>query len=224
MSCGSPLGDLFYLADALIAGSYSGQAASYRPDPSELVRPAWARGVGDGMKDDLRARLYRMYGEGQISEEVFQALRALADRGQLRQSDLAVHLARAMRSVNQRGDLAIQNAIRGIRARLAQLAQARATSEKVLVDLQARLSDLDERMASKEQAARQALSQDEETARQRLAEKSELASSHERLAAQAQALHADLDRLDDLHSKLKAKAAELESVQARIQLGQEMLK
>jgi hypothetical protein len=229
MGCGSPLGDLFYLADALIVGSYSWQAASHSPALSEqvrreLVRPAWTRGVGDDPKDDLRARLYRMHGEGQISEEVFQALRALAERGQLRPADLAVHLARARKGSHVRGDAAIENALRGVRSRLAQLAQTRAGSEKVLADLKNHLADLDERVAAKEQAARRTVAQDEEIARQRLAEKAELASSRARLESQAQALHADLDRLDDLCSQLAAKSAELESMQARIQLNQEMLK
>ena len=210
MGCGSPLGDLFYLADALITGPYSGQAALYPPAPT-----AWARGVGGDIKDDLRARLYRMHGEGQISQEVFHALRALAERGQLRPADLAVHQARARRGANERGDPAIGNALRGIRARLNQLQQARTGSEKVLADLETRRAELDERVAAKEQAARQVMGQDEETARQRLFEKANLASGYERLAAQAQALRADLARLDDLYTQLEAKSAELEAVQAR---------
>jgi len=212
MGCGSPLGDLFYLADALL----------YRTYDSPL--PPGGRGAGGEGNESLRARLYRMYGEGQIGEEVFHALCALAERGQLRPADLAVHLARARRGVSQRGDAAIQNALRGIRARLAQLSQARVTSEKVLADLETRLLDLDERMVGKEQVARQAVAQDEGIARQRLAEKAELASSRERLAAQAQVLRADLDRLDDLCAQLEAKAVELEAVQTRSRLSEEVLK
>ena len=219
MGCGSLLGDLFYLADAWIASSYSGQAASHSPAPM-----TWTRGVGDDLKDDLRARLYRMHGEGQIGEEVLRALRALAERGQLRPADLAVHVARAGKGPHVRGDAATENALRGVRSRLAQLAQTRAGSEKVLADLKTRLADLDERVAAKEQAARQVLDQDEDTARQRLAEKTQLASSRERVETQTQALRADLARLDDLYTQLEAKAAELESMQARIQLNQEMLK
>jgi hypothetical protein len=210
MGCGSPLGDLFYLADAWIASSYSGQTVSYSPAPT-----AWALGVGGERGEGLRARLYRMHGEGQINEEVFQALQALAERGQLRPADLAVHQARARRGATESGDAAIGNALRGVRARLNQLAQARTGSEKVLADLETHLSEFDERIAAKEQAARQVLAQDEEIARQRLAEKVELASSRERLADQGQALHADLTRLDDLRTQLEAKSAELESVQAR---------
>lgn len=212
MGCGSLLGDLFYLADALL----------YRTYDSPL--PFSGRGVGGEGDDDLHSRLYRMHGEGQIGEEVFLALRALAEQGQLRPADLAVHQARIRQGVSQRGDAAIQNALRGIRSRLNQLQQARNGSEKVLTDLDSRLADLDERMTAKEQAARQVVSQDEEIARQRLAEKAELTSSRERLATQAQALRADLDRLDDLYSQLEAKSLELESMQARLQLGQQMLK
>lgn len=219
MGCGSLLGDLFYLTDALIAGSYSSQAASYHLAPT-----AWARGAGGNVREDLTARLYRMHGEGQIGEEVFHALRALAESGQLRPADLAVHLARARRGVDEPGDAAIENALRGTRLRLNQLEQARTGSEKALANLETRLAELDEHIAAKDQAARQILAQDEDAARIRLAEKAELASSRERLAAQAQALRADLVRLDDLYAQLEAKSAELESVQARFQLNREMLK
>jgi hypothetical protein len=219
MGCGSLLGDLFYLTDALIAGSYSGQKVSYYPAPM-----AWAQGAGGDVREDLTARLYQMHGEGQIGEEVFHALRALAERGQLRPADLAVHHAHARRSMNESGDAATVNALRGTRSRLNQLEQARTGSEKALANLETRLSELDERIAVKDQAARQILAQDEDAARIRLAEKAELAGSRERLATQAQALRADLVRLDDLYTQLKAKFAELESVRARFQLNREMLK
>jgi phage shock protein A len=165
-----------------------------------------------------------MHGEGQISEEVFNALKVLAERGQLRPADLAVHLARARQGGSEGGDAAIENALRGIRSRHAKLEQARVGSEKVLADLEARLSELDERIAAKEQAARLSVAQNEDTARQRLAEKADLASSRERLATQAQALRADLARLDELILQLEAKSAELEAVQARNRMGAEMIK
>jgi phage shock protein A len=167
-----------------------------------------------------------MYGEGQISEEVFTALRALADRGQLRPADLAVHRARAWRRPDGHGDVEVTNALRGIRSRLAQLAQARAASENVLADLEARLSGLEARIVGKEQAARDAIAveHDEPAARSRLAEKAELIGNRDRLTTQAQALHADLARLNDLRAQLEAKAAELEATQARIRLSEEVLK
>ena len=203
MGCGSALGDLFYLADAL----------AYRTYDSHLPPDRWKTGGEDN--ESLRTRLYRMHGEGQISEEVFNALHVLAERGQLRPADLAVHLARARRGRSEGGDAAIGNALRGIRSRHAKLVQARVGSEKVLADVEARLSELDERIAAKEQTARQSVIKDEETARQRLTEKAELASNRERLAAQAQALRADLARLDELNLQLETKSAELEAVQAR---------
>ena len=203
MGCGSVLGDLFYLADAL----------AYRTYNSYLPPDRWRTG-GEG-NESLSNRLYRMHGEGQISEEVFNALQVLAEQGQLRPADLAVHLARARRGMSEGGDAAIGNALHGIRSRHAKLVQARVGSERVLADLEVRLSELDERIAVKEQAARQSVTQNEETARQRLAEKAEFASSRERLAAQAQALHTGLARLDELSLQLEAKSAELEAVQAR---------
>jgi chromosome segregation ATPase len=211
MGCGSALGDLFYLADALAYRTYD----FHRP-------PDRWRNEGE-VSESLRARLYRMHGEGLISEEVFNALQVLADRGQLRPADLAVHLARARRGGSEGGDAAIGNALRGIRSRHAKLVQARVGSEKVLADLEARLSELDERIAAKEQTARQSVIKDEETARQRLTEKAELASNRERLAAQAQALRADLARLDELNLQLETKSAELEAVQARSVAAQSFL-
>lgn len=215
MSCGSPLGDLrgAYLADTLLAP---------RPGfatPLSLQNFATEEGVG------VRAQLYQMYGDGQIGEEVFIALRALAERGQLRPADLAVHRAQARRRPTNGNDAAVANTLRGVRSRLAQLAQARAASEKVLADMEARLAGLDERIAGKEQGARTALAveRDEAAARQRLAEKAEFAGSRDRLTAQVEALRADLARLDDLRVQLETKAAELEAVQARIRLSEEVL-
>lgn len=83
MGCGSPLGDLFYLADRLLTASSSYSSPSRSPV------------MGKGQDEGVRDRLYRMFGEGQISEEVFTALRTLAEKGQLRPADLAVHSARA---------------------------------------------------------------------------------------------------------------------------------
>lgn len=216
MSCGSPLGDLFYLADRLLY-----------PHPGFVTPPSSPNyAMGEGPGAGVRAQLYQMYGEGQISEEVFTALRALADRGQLRPADLAVHRARARRRPAKRGDVEVTNALNGIHSRLAQLAEARTGSEKVLADLETRLTGLDERIIGKEQAARDALAvgQDKQAARSRLAEKAEIANSRNRLEAQTQALRADLARLDDLRVQLETKAAELEAVQARSYLMKEVLK
>lgn len=209
MGCGSPLGDLFYLADSLL-------------DPHLIPSPE--AGEGTGGEVDLRAQLYRMFGEGQINEEVFTALRLLADRGQLRPADLAVHRAGAQHRSVEHVDPVTANALRGIRSRLTQLAQVRSSSEKVLADLEARLMDIDQRVAGKEQAARKIVERDEESARQHLAEKAELGQSRYRLAAQAQTLRADLSRLDDLRAQLEAKSLELETMQVRSRLNEEMLK
>jgi len=212
MGCGSPLGDLFYLADTLLYRTYDS--------------PLLPSGRGPGYEGDasLRARLYQMYGDGQISEEVFTALRTLADRGQLRPADLAVHRARAQHRSVEHGDPVTANALRGIRSRLTQLAQVRAASEKVLADLEAQLLDINQRMDDKEQAARRIIERDEESARQRLAEKAELGLSRDRLAPQVDALQTDLSRLEDLRAQLEAKSIELEAVQARGRLNEEMLK
>jgi chromosome segregation ATPase len=164
-----------------------------------------------------------MYGEGQISEEIFYALRALADRGQLRPADLAVHRARVQHRSLGHGDPITANALRGIRSRLTQLAQVRAASEKVLADLEVQLLDIHQRMDDKEQAARGIVERDEESARQRLAEKAELSLSRDRLTSQVKALQTDLSRLDDLRAQLEAKSIELEAVQARSRLNEEML-
>ena len=212
MGCGSPLGDLFYLADTLLNHTY---------DPP---LPLGRRGIGGESDNPLRAQLYQMYGEGQISEEVFTALRILADRGQLRPADLAVHRSRVPHRSVGHGDPVTANALRGIRSRLTQLAQVRAASEKVLADLEVQLLDINQRMDDKEQAAREIVERDEESARQRLAEKAELGLSRDRLVPQVKALQTDLSRLDDLRAQLETKSIELEAVQARSRLNEEMLK
>lgn len=214
MGCGSVLGDLFYLADSFIQRE-SGNGWHVAGDAAFIVHHT--------PPDGLRARLYQMYGEGQISEEVFTALRLLADRGQLRPADLAVHRARAQHRSAGHGDPVTANALRGIHSRLTQLAQARAASEKVVADLEARLADIAQRMDDKEQAARESVERDEESARQRLVEKAEISLSRDRLESQLQALRADLSRLDDLRAQLEAKSLELEAVQARSRLNEEML-
>jgi hypothetical protein len=215
MGCGSPLGDLFYLADSLL----DREAANGWRVTNEAAYSA-----RHTPPEGLRARLYQMYGEGQIDEEIFTALRTLADRGQLRPADLAVHRAHAGHPSAGHDDPAAANAMRAIRSRLAQLAQARAASEKVLASLEAQLLDIDQRVAGKEQAAREIIERDEESARQRLAEKAELGLSRDRLGAQALALREDLSRLDDLRAQLEARSVELEALRARSRLSEEMLK
>ncbi len=212
MGCGSPLGDLFYLADTLL---YRSQVSAL-PSASEDSSTPSAGQV-------LRGQLYRMYAEGQIDEEVFAALRALADGGQLRAADLAVHRVNARRrDTDSRGDPQVSNALRGIHSRLTGLNETRRASEKVLADLQSRLTDLDRRIAEKEARARASVQTDEPSARARLTEKVELAASRERLASQAEQLRADLSRLDDVCAQLEAKQSELEAVQARDRVAQEV--
>jgi hypothetical protein len=215
MGCGSVLGDLFYLADSFMQRESDNR---WRV-ASNATFPAY-----HAPANDLRDQLYQMYGEGQINEEIFTALRTLAERGQLRPADLAVHRARVGCRSMVGDDPVTANALRGIRSRLTQLTQVRTASEKVLADLEVQLSEIDQRVADKEQAAREILERDEESARQRLAEKAELILSRDRLTAQVQALRADLYRLDDLCAQLEAKSMELEAVQARSRLNEEMLK
>ena len=201
MGCGSLLGDLFYMADSLLE----------KPRVQPL-HPIEYRGGNEG----LHAQLYRMYGEGVIGEDVFNALRVVADRGELRPADLAVHRVKVSHRPISPTDRETQNALIGIQSRLAQLERTRGDSQKVLVDLETRLANLDKGAAIKEQKARLAVGEnDEDTARQRLTEKADLASSHSRLAAQAEALREDLARLDHLRTRLETKAAELEAVRAR---------
>jgi hypothetical protein len=216
MGCGSVLGDLFYLTDALIQKS---SLPSQSREATTIPLSQRVERGHPGIKGDrLRNQLYEMYGEGQIDEQVFTAFRTLAERGQLRPADLAVHRAGSRRRPIQQGDVEVLNALRGIRSRMSQLGQVRSASAKVLTDLESRLAQLDERIDVKEHAARQSVKSDEEVARQRLVEKNELTNSYERLSAQAQALRYDLARVDELRSQLEVKAVELEAVLARSEL------
>ncbi len=207
MGCGSGLGDLFCIADNLLQSPRALAAAPWQP-----ARPLDSAQSGEG----LLSHLYKMHGEGQISEEVFTALRDLADRGQLRPADLAVHQARARRRPTHLKDMETENALRGIRSRLDQLAGVRKGSEKVMSELQSRITDVDGRMSSKASAARGAVGEgDEQDARRRLTEKAQLSSSRDRLAKQLQLLKEDLAHLDDLTAQLQNKAVEIEAVRAR---------
>jgi len=220
MGCGSVLGDLFYLTDALI------QKSSLPSQSREVTAIPLTQGVERGNPgvrgERLRTQLYKMYGEGQIDEQVFTAFRTLSERGQLRPADLAVHQAGARNRPTQREDVEVLNALKGIRSRMSQLAQVRSTSAKVLADLESRLAQLDESIEVKERAARQSVQFDEDTARRKLIEKSDLASRYERLSSQAQALRDDLARVDELCSQLEFKAGELEAVLARSELAANM--
>ena len=219
MGCGSILGDLFYLADSLLDGQ---RPLSDGWQEGDHLPPAASHSsmITQSGSEKLLAHLYNMYGEGQINEDVFTALKALANRGQLRPADLAVHRIRARQHPPHKKNVEVANALRGVRSRLEQLERTRAASAGVLADMETRLVGLDQRMMDKEQAARQTIAQNEETARRRLAEKAELRSSYERLNSQAQALRDDLARLDDLQAQLGAKKSELEAVQARSELAE----
>lgn len=196
------MGDLFYLADSLLEGPNT-----------QIPLQIDFRGGNEG----LHAQLYRMYGQGQINEEVFDALRKLDDRGVLRSADLAVHRVkfqshRSSRKINSE----LQNSLHGVHSRLRQLAETRDNTKKVLHDLETRLANLEKLMVAKEQKARQAISEDNENmARQSLSEKTDLIKNHSQLDAQAQALRKDLARLDHLRTQLETKAAELEAVHTR---------
>lgn len=217
MGCGSLLGDLFYLTDALLQRGPGDGWPVADDGPAALRHPPPA--AGRSLLDEL----YRMHGEGLIGEDVFQALRALAERGQLRPADLAVHRARAPQRPAGRSDPALSQAFQSIRSRLAKLEQARVESERILAGLEARLAGLDERIEEKEDLARQTLAGDEAAARRRLGEKVELASTRDRLAAQAEVLRADMNRLRDLRVQLEARAAEMEAVAARERWNEEVL-
>ena len=217
MSCGSILGDLFYLADSLL-DEHRVASDEWRGGATPSIYHAPPVPLPQLRSKNLLAQLYNMYGEGQINEEVFTALKALADRGKLRSADLAVHHVRAQQSPIPQRNLEVDNAIRGIRSRLIQLERTRITSAGVLADLEAHLSGLEKRMNNKERDARQVIEDDEDIARRRLTEKAELRSSYDRFFSQAQALREDLARLDDLKAQLEAKMTELEAVQARSEL------
>ena len=220
MGCGSPLGDLFYLADRLL---YQPHDLLAQQNGREVIAH-FEQGYRGSGAENLRARLYQMFGDGMISEEIFTALQGLAERGQLRSADLAVHLSRHRGQTLSSEELGARNALKGIRSRLALLAQSRVSAETVLADLQVHLVDTDRRVAEKERAARENLVHDEGAARQSLDEKIEFVNSRERLASQAQTLGADLSRLDDLRAQLEAKATELEAVLARGRLSEEVQK
>ena len=82
-----------------------------------------------------------MHGERQINEEVFSALRALADRDRRSIADLAVHRAHGQRRSHQHDD---RSDIRPARHPLPVSTSGRSPRgiEKVLFDLETRLTGL----------------------------------------------------------------------------------
>lgn len=205
LDCGPGLGNLFYLADRLLEDNRArwGSALSAAPVARPFFRP------------ELTQQLYDMYGQGELSDEVFAAFKSLAERGALRPADLAVHRVGARRRRPRPEGSETAAALRQVQVRLAQLDEAREASSQILTNVETRMAGLAERATGKEQAARQLLATEEEAARRLLMERAELEASRERLAEQAQALRDDLARLDDLRAQPEAKATELEAVGAR---------
>ena len=220
MGCGPGLHDLFYLTDMLIRDN---RARRDRLQVAPAVPGLAAGGPARESTEALVGQLYEMAGRGELGDEAFKALKALAARGQLRPADLAVHhpsgtpRARAGRQVGRRADTDAERAaaLRQVQARLAQLDDARESSSAVLADLESRLDRLASQIAVKEQAARDHVATDEGAARRTLTEKAALADSYRRLNEQAQALRDDLARLDEMRLQLEDRAAELEAVLAR---------
>jgi len=212
IGCGSGLYDLFYLTDMLIRDNRA------RRDPlyvtPAVLSPATGSRAGESTKA-LVDQLYEMAGRGQLGDEAFEALKSLADQGQLRPADLAVHRVKAGRQRHRRANAEEAAALRQVQARLAQLDEARESSAAVLADLESRLDRLASQIAAKEQAARDRVTTDEGAARCALTEKAALADSYHRLNEQAQALRDDLTRLEEMRLQLEDRAAELEAVQAR---------
>lgn len=208
MGCGPELHDLFYLTDMLIRDN---RGRRDRLHVNTDARPDRARESTEA----LVGQLYEMVGRGELSDEAYEALKALSTRGQLRPADLAVHRARAGRRVRRQAATEEANALRQVRARLAQLDDARESSSAVLADLESRLDRLASQIAAKEQTARDRVAADEAAARRALTEKVALADSYRRLNDQAQALRDDLARLDEMWLQLEDRAVELEAVLAR---------
>jgi len=208
MGCGPDLFRLFDLADTLVRDNRSRRRAIHRP-------------VGQPQPSgpSLQEQLYEMYGRGEIDEETFNALKKLAAQGQLRPVDLAVlRYERRRKGRRRRRESEEEAALRELRARVAQLEEAREASAQVLASLQEQIEDVEARIRKREEAARRVVATDEELARRYLMEKQELLETQARLEAQAQALQADLTRLDELRGTLEAKITELEALRTRQEL------
>ncbi len=208
MGCGPDLFRLFDLADTLVRDNRSRRQAVHRP-----------MGQPQPSGPSLQEQLYEMYGRGEIDEETFNALKELAARGQLRPVDLAVlRYERRRKGRLRRRESEEEAALRQLRARIAQLEEAREASARVLASLREQIEDVAARIQKREEAARRVVATDEALARRYLMEKQELLETQARLEAQAQALQADLTRLDELRGTLEAKITELEALRTRQEL------
>ncbi|MEW5958170.1 MAG: hypothetical protein AB1801_10630 [Chloroflexota bacterium] len=217
IGCGSGLYDLFYLTDTLIRDNRAHR------DHVQAAPAVLGPATGSRTRESTQAlvdQLYELAGRGQLSDEAFEALKSLADRGQLRPADLAVHRIKAGRQGRHRAHPEAKQAaaLRQVQARLAQLDEARESSAAVLADLESRLDRLAAQIEAKEQDARDRVATDEAAARRILTEKAALTDSYRRLNEQAQALRDDLARLDQMRLQLADRAAEWEAVLARSEI------
>lgn len=209
MGCGPDVFRLFDLADTLVRDNRSRRYEAYRP----VGRP---QPSGPSPQEQL----YDMYGRGELDEQIFNDLKDLAARGQLRPVDLAVLRYERRQKVIARPPASEEEvAIRQLRARIAQLEGAREESSRVLASLQEKIEDVKARTRKREEAARQVVATDETLARRYLMEKQELVETEARLEEQAQALRDDLVRLDELRGELEAKVMELEALRSRQEIG-----
>ncbi len=207
MMCGPDVGRLIAIADQLLQHHEKQHVTS--PSPSTVRPPAG---------EELWARVMRLYEQGDIDEATLQKYRALAERGALRAVDVAV-LQYEVRQRRRAAPLSEEEqALRQLRTRRARLEAVRRSTERTLEHLLAQIRSLDERIAAKEQAARDAVAHDEEQARRYVEEKLALSATREHLQRQAAALQADLDTLKDVLLQIEAQIAALEAVQQRAEV------
>ncbi len=208
MGCGPDVFRLFDLADAFMRENRARRQAACCPEETMGRRPSPGPSVQE--------QLYEMYGRGELDEPTFQRLKELAARGQLRPVDLAVLRYERRQQKRTQPPLSEEEAaIRQLRARIAQLEQARTDSAQVLETLEAKVREMEDRAREREEAARQAVARDESLARRYLLEKQTLLETRARLVEQAEALRKDMERLDGLKAQLEAKVAELEALRSR---------
>ena len=216
MGCGPDVLHLFQLADSVIQQNRQHRVFG-QPTPRQVVSSTSV--------ETLRKQLDRMYVEGEVDERSYRALRKLAEAGNLEPVDLAVHrinthpnLRSAQVTLSEE-----EKAKRQLRTRLLEIESAREESQRILMSLKEKLNVLEKEIKLHEQAARDAITENEQQARRHLQAKQAFLTTRENLHRQMAALEQDVARLDELYVAIEAKLAELDALEARERLHNVML-
>lgn len=175
---------------------------------------------------DMAQEVKLMYARGDIDADTYHRLIDMAQRGQLNWDELE-HARRKARSTGtgpqpaqprkaeprRARDTAIVSSLNRLYTHRRRLEQARTETEQVLQKLEADITRLRAQAQTAEAQAQQAL-QDEVRAREYLEVKQDILDQVQVLQERIGGLRDSLHRIDDLHSELATREAELKALES----------